>query len=133
MPERRGTTAQLAEFAVQTKFESVPPDVIALTKRLVLDVVGNAVGGWSTSAAKYAVKTVRGLGGAEQASLIANGHRTSLPQAVFGNVILAGALEADDTPMQLGHHAHCAVLPALAAAEYAHASGADLLAAVAVA
>jgi 2-methylcitrate dehydratase PrpD len=126
-------TATLAEFASQTRFVDLPLDVVTLAKRLILDVLGNSLGGWSTSAAKYASRTVRALGGTEQASLIAAGRRTSIPLAVFGNVILAGALEADDTTLQLGHYAHCAVLPALAVAEHTGASGPDLLAAVATA
>jgi 2-methylcitrate dehydratase PrpD len=124
---------QLAAFAAGAEYDDIPPDVIHLAKLLVLDVVGNAIGGWSTSAAKYALRALRTFEDEGQVSLIAVGRRTTIPYAIFGNVVLASALEADDTPLQLGHHAHCAVVPSLAIAEYQGASGRDLLTAVAAA
>jgi len=127
-----GITSTLADWVTRTRFEDVPDDVIHVAKRLVLDVLANAIGGSSTSAAALGVKTLRSLGGAEQSTVLVHGFRTSAPHAAFANVLMAGALEADDTPLQLGHHAHTAVLPALALAEQAPVSGSDYLLAVAL-
>lgn len=127
-----GLTKTLCDFSVQTRFKDLPDDVVHTSKRLILDVIGNAVGGWSTNAGKYALKTMLDLGGAEQATMIVNGRRTSVPTAVFANVTLATALESDDTLLFLGHHAQSAVLPALAVAEAHGRSGEDLLTAVAL-
>jgi 2-methylcitrate dehydratase PrpD len=132
MVDPTGITFALANWVTRTRFEDVPDDVIHGAKRLVLDVLANAIGGSSTSAAELGMKPLRALGGAEQSTVLVHGFRTSAPHAAFANVLMASALEADDTPLQLGHHAHTAVLPALALAEQKPTSGSDYLLAVAL-
>jgi 2-methylcitrate dehydratase PrpD len=138
MSKPTGITATLADWAARTRIEDVPGDVIHVAKRLVLDVLANAVGGSSTTATALGTKTLRALGGAEQSIVLVHGFRLPAPGAAFANVLMASELEADDTPLQLGHHAHTAVLPALAVAEQqasgkTPASGPDYLLAVALA
>lgn len=136
-----GTTAALADWAASTRFEDVPDDVIHMAKRLVLDVLANTVGGSSTTASALGLKTLRALGGTAQSTVLVHGFRVAAPSAAFANVLMASELEADDTPLQLGHHGHTAVLPALAVAEQqaeqrvtgkAPVSGRDYLLAVAL-
>jgi 2-methylcitrate dehydratase PrpD len=135
MNNQAGITSTLADWAARTRFEDVPGDVIHMAKRLVLDVLANAIGGSSTTATALATKTLRALGGAEQSTVLVHGFRVPAPSAAFANVLMASALEADDTPLQLGHHAHTAVLPALAVAEQqaGQLTGPDYLLAVALA
>jgi 2-methylcitrate dehydratase PrpD len=127
----RGFTETLCEFSAGTQLKDLPDEVVHTIKRLVLDVIGNAVGGWSTDATKYVLRTLMDFGGAEQATVLVTGRRTSVPHAVFANVTMATALEADDT-LLFAHHAQASVLPALAVAESRARSGADLLTSIAL-
>lgn len=126
-------TKTLAEFAVNTSFDQLPSEVVGKAKRLILDTLGNAVAGFSTSAAKLALKTRQQLGGTPDCTVLVTGHRTSSTSAAFCNATMASALEADDTCLQLGHHGQCSFMPALAMAESTGASGKDFLAAATVA
>lgn len=126
-------TKTLAAFAAGTDYERLPKAVVDKTKRLILDTLGNAVAGFSTSAGKLALKTKQKLGGAPMSSVFVTGQKTSVTNAAFCNATLASALEADDTCLQLGHHGQCAFMPALAMAEHEGASGKAYLAAAALA
>lgn len=126
-------TSTLAGFAAGTSYEKLPQAVVEKGKRLILDTVGNAVAGFSTSAGKLALKTKQRLGGEPMSTVLVSGHRTSPTNAAFCNATLASALEADDTCLQLGHHGQCSFMPALALAESAGASGKDFLTAAVIA
>lgn len=120
-------TQTLANFACDTTFEDFPSATIHAAKRLILDTLGNTVGGSTTEAAKLAIKTCRELGGNHQSTIICTDIKTSCTHAVFANVIQASALEADDTCLNLGHHAQNSLMPALALTEQRQASGKALL------
>ncbi|MDB5985174.1 MAG: uncharacterized protein JWR16_227 [Nevskia sp.] len=126
-------TQTLAQFATGTSYKQLPSEVVAKAKRLILDTLGNAVAGFSTSAAKLAIKTRQQLGGTPESTVLVNGFHTSSTAAAFCNATLASALEADDTCLQLGHHGQCSFMPALALAESTGASGSDFLAAATLA
>jgi 2-methylcitrate dehydratase PrpD len=128
-----GYTSTLAEFAAGTGYEAIPRAVLEKGKRLILDTLGNAVAGFSTSGGKLALKTKQRLGGTPESTVLVTGHRTSSTHAAFCNATLASALEADDTCLQLGHHGQCSFMPALALAESTGASGRDFLAAAVIA
>lgn len=121
------TTEALARFAASTRYQDIPADVIQLAKRLILDTFGNAAAGFATTGAKLALRTAAEWGGTPESTVLVTGLRTSAPLAAFSNVSLASALEADDTLLNIGHHAHVSLFPALAIAERVGASGADLL------
>lgn len=121
-------TKTLAEFAVGTPFDALPKAVLEKGKRLILDTLGNAVAGYSTSAGKLALKTKQALGGTPVSTVLVTGQKLSPTSAAFCNATLASALEADDTCLQLGHHGQCSFMPALAVAEANAASGRDFLA-----
>jgi 2-methylcitrate dehydratase PrpD len=128
-----GVTEQIAAFVAHTRYEDIPADVLQLSKRLILDTVGNAVGGFSTSSAKLALKTVGKLGGTPQSTILVTSAKTSPQLAAFANVSLACALDSDDSILNIGHISHCSFYPALALAERDDCSGRDLLVAFALA
>jgi 2-methylcitrate dehydratase PrpD len=120
-------TRKLAEFIATTRYEDIPGDVIAIAKRLILDALGNTVGGFSTTSAKLALKSMGKLGGTPQATVLVTGTRTSVQLATFSNIMLACGLESDDSILNVGHIAHMCLYPSLALAERDGASGRDLL------
>jgi len=126
-------TKTLAGFAVDTDYDALPKAVVEKGKRLILDTLGNAVAGFSTSAGKLAVKTKQALGGTPVSTVLVTGQKLSPTSAAFCNATMASALEFDDTCLQLGHHGQCSFMPALAVAEANGASGRDFLSAAIVA
>ena len=124
-----GVTDKLAAFICDTRYEDIPADVLHHGKRLILDTIGNAIGGFSTSGAKHALKALGKLGGMPQSTVLVSSVRTSPQLAAFANMSLASALESDDSILNIGHISHCALYPALALAERDNRTGRDLLAA----
>ncbi len=125
-------TETLAAFAVRTSFTDLPGDVVHATKRLILDTIGDAVGGFSTDIGKIAIDFKRDLGGRPESTILVVGEKTSCTSAAFANAALANALDADENIFHLGHMAQCAVMPALAVTERLGASGKDMITAVAL-
>ena len=124
-----GVTERISTFVTGTRYEDIPTDVILLAKRLILDTLGNAVGGFSTSSGKLSLKAIGKLGGAPQSTVLVTSAKTSPQLAAFANVSLACALDSDDSILNIGHISHCSFYPALALAERDGRSGRDLLAA----
>lgn len=124
-------TETLAEFAAGVVFDDLPQETVNATKRLVLDTIGCAVGGYSSNLGKIVTQVKSGLGGNPESTILGLGKKTSCASAAYINAELANAMDADDTSLK-GHHANSVVLPALAVAERAGATGKQLITAVAV-
>lgn len=120
-------TRLLAEFAAETDYEDLPEDVIKAGKRVILDTVGCAIGGYFTEAGKAIINVERSLGGRPESTIVVTGDRTSCANAAFVNAELANALDADETLMNKSHHANCAVAAALAVGESVGAGGQEVL------
>ena len=125
-----GGTAKLARFAADLRYEDLPAAAATDAKRVILDTVASAIGGYTLEAGRIFAQTAAemGVGGA---TILGSGARASAAAAAFGNTYLANVLDADDTFMNAGHPAACAVLPALALAEAEGLSGKALITAVA--
>jgi 2-methylcitrate dehydratase PrpD len=119
-------TQTLVNFAVGTKFEKLPPDLVHEAKRCILDCIGCALAGADTNKGKYAVQLAKRLGGQPEATIIGAENKVSVCNAAFANGELINALDFDvgSDP----HHAPPCLIPAsLATAENAGASGKDLI------
>lgn len=128
----KSPTQMLANFAADTTFSNLPKDAVHATKRLILDTVGCAIGGYGTEIGKKCIKLKRDLGGTPESTILVVGDRTSCTSASFVNAQLANALDADEIFINSAHFANCVVMPALAVAERVKATGRDLLLSVAV-
>jgi len=118
-------TKELANYAVKTKFEDYPRDVIDWAKLLILDNIGCMLGGCKTDLGKAIVTPIKNMGGAEEATLVGVGVKVPTIQAAFVNGTTANALDYDDT--DVGHAGSSIIPSALAMAEWKHASGKDLI------
>ena len=123
-------TKRLAEFVVGARLEQVPAATVHQAKRGILDVLGVALGAADDPGVEIARRVALELGGNPQATLWADGRRTSVTQAALVNGIMSHILDYDDTHQPTILHTSgpitCAALPL---AEWRGASGADLLAA----
>jgi len=125
-------TEQLATFASQTGFADLPHEVIHETKRLLLDILGCAIGSVNLDKGKVAVEFASKVGGKPEASILGTPHKVASPNAAFANGELMHAL--DYCALVPPNHITALVTPpALALAEARNASGKDLITAVALA
>jgi 2-methylcitrate dehydratase PrpD len=126
-PKAPGLTKYVSEFIVNTKYEDIPDNVLALGKKTILDGFGLALAG-SVSAVgpriRRYIETLRFSEG--QASII--GTRMKVPPrfAALANGISIHADDYDDTGSAL-HVTAPALPPAFALCEFGRRSGKDLM------
>ena len=115
MPVKKGTTAQLAEWAASFRLQDAPDEVVQRIKALVLDLLRvSAVGArlpWSRAARKLQLE----LGGRGESSILLSGERLDPARAAFVNGSYAHACDLDDTHVGSMHHPGASVLPAVLA------------------
>ena len=129
---KKSYTETLADFAAAMSVDDLTEEALCATKRLILDTIGCSVGGYTSTIGKIVTEIKRELGGRPESTLMVVGDRTSCTSAAYVNAEMAMSMDADDTFTWSGHHANCAVLPALAVAERVGASGKQLVEAVAL-
>ncbi len=124
-------TDALARFAVDTRFEDLPPAVVTETKHVLLDTIGCGLGALATEKGKMNVALARRFGGPPESTIVGVGDRVACSNAAFANGELF--LTLDYSNIMAGGHDGVYVIPAiLAIAETAGASCKDLLTALAV-
>lgn len=127
-----GVTGRVAAFIADAARRALPHEVAEKTRHHVLDSLAAAVSGARLRAGVAALRYVRGLGGARQATVIGSRLLTSAVNAALANGMSAHADETDDSHAPSLTHPGCAVVPAaLAVAESYQASGRAFLGAVA--
>ncbi len=128
-----GITTDLAAYCANLRLQDLPPEVVARTRQLVLDLVGNIVRGRhdaeSTPALLAACRALGFAGGS--CGVFGDADSYTPAGAAFLNGALAHSLDFDDTHAAGSLHPGAPVIPAaLAAAEMTGASGAVVLAAI---
>ena len=125
-----GATTILSEFASKTRIADISSDAIEATKRHILDCTGVGLAATTEPAGRIILDITRSEGGAPKARVFGSNLRTSAVSAAWANGALSHLLDYDDTGFS--HPTACILPGALAFAEEAGASGADLVAAVCV-
>jgi 2-methylcitrate dehydratase len=124
----------LAGYALATSADDVPPETVREVERRVLDAIGVAVAGFDEAppAAARAVALLEARG--DGAVVWGTGERAGAEVAGFANATAVRCLDYNDTYLSKEPlHPSDAIAPLLALAETERRSGADLVAAVAVA
>ena len=122
-----GLTDSIAKWIIATEYEHLPSEAVTAAKRAMLDTLGVSLAGATQPIGGIVLDYTRSAGGAEQASVIAGGMRTSLVDTAFANGVLAHATDFDDTWLPVGHPT-CTVFPVvLALAEELGSSGRDVV------
>ncbi len=125
-----GATTILSEFASKTRIADISSDAIEATKRHILDCTGVGLAATVEPAGRIVLDVTREQGGAPKARVFGSNLRTSAVAAAWANGSLSHLLDYDDTGFS--HPTACILPGALAFAEEAGASGADLVTAVCV-
>jgi 2-methylcitrate dehydratase PrpD len=132
-PMSPGVTARLSEFAARTSFDSLPAEVVGLTRRCLLNYLGLVIGALDEPAVVRALALVRELGGTAQATVLGTSLHTSAPQAALVNGVAADVLDFDDPDLAARvPRTGPAMSAALAVGEWRGVSGRDLITAFAV-
>lgn len=123
----------LARHVVRTTYDDLPAPVIDAAKWFLLDTIGVAWAGTSAPGADALRRTVLADRTAGDCTEIASDRRLPPTSAALLNGMYAGALDFDGVYEKGSVHPDIVTLPAaLAIAEQQHASGRDLLTALAL-
>ncbi len=124
-------TGQLAQYMVEARHRSLPPEAAQAGKHRILDTIGAMVSGARLKPGEMAIRYVRRQGGVPEASVLATDLKTSAVNAALANGMFGHADETDDFEPVTKAHPGCSVVPAaLAMAEREGSSGEELLRAV---
>ena len=86
-------TEELAAYLVHAKYEEIPPEAVLKAKELVLDDIGNALGGSILGSGKIIIQWANMLCGAPESTLISDG--TRVPASVASGVNTQLAMGTD--------------------------------------
>lgn len=121
------TTEQLADFIAGVSAESIPVTANEIAKKAIIDVIGVALAGSKTPAARIVINVVPKYGRG-QATIFGTGLKTAAFEAALCNGVMAHVLDFDDYAWSwVGHPSVTIVPPLLALAEERHLSGKDCL------
>src|SRR6187200_3255851 len=138
MPDPQSLTAYVAEFITSTRTKDIPPDVMHLGKRSILDGIGLALAGSVAESGHIVRKHLKSLGcdAARGCTIIGSNMKMPARFAAFANGISIHADDYDDTQLAISsdrvygllmHPTAPALPPALALAERKRKSGRDLM------
>jgi 2-methylcitrate dehydratase len=120
----------LANYAVALKYEDLPPEVIAIAKRRILDTVGCALGAYASEPATILREVIAAQKGTPESTIIGSGRKTTAANATLVNGAMIRYLDFNDTywsPIVRYVHPSNCIADALAVTERQHASGKDLI------
>ena len=110
----------LSDYAISLTYEKLPAEVVHQVKRLVIDSLGCAMGGYLEEPPKIARAHALEVTAARGATVLGTSHRTAAELAAFANGVMVRYLDFNDALGVNGHPS--GNIPAvLAAAEYASA------------
>ena len=120
------TTETIVGWIVSTSYEDIPPDTLRAVNESCFDCLGVMLAGAMQPVGQTILEYVTAQGGTPEATVLAAGVRTSLPNTALANGTMGHALDYDD----FGGFGHptVAIFPALLAlGEKLGSSGRDLL------
>jgi 2-methylcitrate dehydratase len=124
----------LARYAINLKYEDLPPAVVRETKRYLIDTFGCGLGGFSADASQIANRLAATASGVPAATVMCSGVKTSADLAAFANGVAIRYLDFNDGYISLGAgHPSDAIPALLATAEVTSRGGRDLITATVLA
>lgn len=125
---------RLAEYSRSLSYPHLPASVVHEVKRRVLDSLGCAVGAWTAEPSRIARRIAQSVKIPNGATLWGTTHKTLPDLAAFANGALVRYLDFNDTYLSKEPaHPSDNIAAALAAGETAHASGKQVIEAIALA
>ena len=97
---------QLSAYATALRYEDLPSEVVQQAKRLIVDSVGCALGGYASEPAKIARAMAATVTSSEPATVIGSGARSSIDMATFANGVMLRFLDFNDGYTSKGESGH---------------------------
>lgn len=108
----------IVENASNINYDSLPKEVVQVTKNFILDTIGNIIAGSSAPVCNKLIRFIKDFGGNRESTVIAYDTRVPSPDAAFINSTMSFIRGLSDTQDESTTHAYVTVLPvALAMAE----------------
>ncbi len=124
-------TETVADFIARSRVEDLPPEVIGMGKRCLLDWLGVALAGSKEPASRLVVGFIGEMGGEKQASVLGTGIKTSVVNAALALGTMAHVLDYDDAHSMVRSHVSAPLVAALLpVAEYRRMTGRAFLTAL---
>lgn len=126
---------QLSAYAAALRYEDLPVEVVRQAKRLIVDTVGCALGGYDSAPARIARALAGEVTGRQPARVMVSGQRTSPELATFANGIMIRFLDFNDGYTSTGESGHPSdsIAPVLTVSEWKRRSGKDAIVATVLA
>src|SRR3954467_8718885 len=126
---------ELSTYATQLQFADLPPEVVSQAKRLIVDSVGCALGGYASGPAKIAGEMAATVTSTQPATVIGSGQRSSLDMATFANGVMLRFLDFNDGYTSTGESGHPSdsIAAVLTVADALGRSGQDVITATVLA
>lgn len=126
----KGLTRRLAQYVVETDYETLPADVIHAAKRCLIDWLGVALGGSAHPGVDSLLQVAEKTGCLNRAVIVGRKRKTDILHAALINGYMSHVLDYDDTNLESFVHPSAPVWPAIAALSAAMTlSGKEALAA----
>ncbi len=133
MSEKFSLTESLSAFVAETDYDALPAELVAATKRRIVDTIGVALAGSTAPGCEAARQTILAEGARGTSTLWASGERVGSRGAAFTNSMHAAALDYDSVYERGSVHPDIVTVPAAwAVGEQVGADGRGLVTAVAI-
>ena len=126
---------QITNYATHLRYEDLPPEVIKAAKRVIIDSIGCALGGYDSAPEKIARDLADMTSSKQAATLMVSGLKTSPELATFANGVMIRFLDYNDGYTSTGESGHPSdsIAAVLTAAEINKRSGKDVITATVLA
>ena len=124
----------LSDYAASLRFEDLPADVVHQAKRLLIDTVGCALGGFDGEPSVIARSLAESVSSRQPATVLGTGVETCPDLATFANGVMIRYLDFNDgyTSKESGHPSD-AIAAVLSPAEVVHGDGKSVITATVLA
>lgn len=124
----------ISSYGAALTFEALPAAVVHQAKRLFIDTLGCALGGYASEPSKMARAMAAEVSSRQPATVLGSGQQTSLDLATFANGVMIRYLDFNDgyTGRDSGHPSD-AIAAVLSPAEVVHANGKTVITAIVLA
>jgi 2-methylcitrate dehydratase len=124
----------LTYYTTLLTFEELPAEVVHQAKRLFIDTLGCAIGGYASEPSKIARALAETVSSRQSATVLGSGQQTSLELATFANGVMIRYLDFNDgyTSKESGHPSD-AIAAVLSPAEISHGDGKSVITALVLA
>lgn len=114
------TTEKLARYVVSLRYEDLTPSALHMAKKLLIDAIACAVGGYRGEPSAIARRLAGRTSGTPPARVLGSGALTSIEAATFANSVMVRYLDFNDTYTSIGEGHPSDALSAVLAVADAH-------------